>query len=342
MQPLLQNKFVRIIGFVALGLIISFVLFIFIVASMNDARSTGLSMSNSVGMGGYAPTASMGREMEYRMTDSVQSAYPESSYYAPQPNPNTVDYTAGLESYEATSYQILGRVKQFDELCNTLNTLKADTQIHFKTIVSSPNNCNALFYVDESKATEVLNTLSAYRGVEVNRNTESVTKHRAQLQSQTTILEQQLASVERSLVAAETQFTEIAEFAKENKDSATLAKTIREKITLVESLTQQKINLTSRISQLYQQAADLEESLNVIAFSVNVNRSYPININEESQKWEQAWHKLKNEYNNTLIVLTATFGIFLLWIIRTIIYLLVLIIVLRGLWKFIKLVWSKW
>lgn len=341
MHPILQNKFVRVIGIIFVALITIFIILVFL-ASMNSTRSTGLDMSNSVGMNSYTQTVGMGRGMEYRMTDSVESTYPESSYYAPQPNPDTVDYTAGLESYETTSYNASGKIKQFDEFCENLNTLKADTQIHFKSLISSINNCNALFYVDENKASEVLNTLKNYNGVEITRNTESVTRHRAQLQSQTTILQQQLASVERSLTAAETQFDEIADFSRETKNATELSKAIREKLTLIDTLTQRKINLTSQLNQLYQQSADLKERLNIVAFSVNVNRSYPININEQSQKWERAWRDLKNEYTNTLIDLSALFAIFLLRTIKVLIYGLVIIVSARALWKFIKLVWSKW
>jgi chromosome segregation ATPase len=206
----------------------------------------------------------------------------------------------------------------------------------------STNNCRATFYVTQPQVNRVLDTLTAYDGVEVNRTTESVTRHREEIQGQTSILQQQLASVERSLAIAETEFDEIATFARETNDAETLASAIREKLSLIDTLTQRKISLVSRIDSYMQQAADLEERLNVVQFSVNVDRSYPLSLNRTSRQWERAWAELDEQFTDTLIGLTAFFGIFLLWSVRIVIYALVGIVVVRGLWKFARLVWRRW
>lgn len=336
MYPTFQNKFFKIASIILIAIVVIFFILIFIANNLNDARSgpTGFAMD--------APSSGMGMGMELNNYDSASPTYrqTESSYYPPQPNPT--DYTKGLESYETTTYNLGGRIKQFDEFCDALNFLKADSQIHFKSITTSTNNCQAMFYVNKNKAIETLNTISNYSGIEVNRNTTSVTRHRAQLQSQTAIIQQQLASVMKSLSTAETQFDEIAEFSRQTNNATELSKAIREKLTLIDTLTQRKISLTSQLDRLYQEASDLEERLNVVAFYVNVNRSYPQNVNEQSQKWEQAWYNLKNQYTNTLIAITALFSVFILRVVIILVYALVIIVALRGLWKFVKLVWNKW
>lgn len=335
MHPLLQNKFVKFAGIGLAALVVLFVVLLFL-ASISDHRNGGVSYE-----AGYAPSFNTSPSMGKAVTDEMDMMMrAESSYYPPQPYPD--GYTSGLENYETTQYSVSARTKQFDELCDTVSSLKANAQIHFKYLNTSTNNCRATFYVDENLTNTVLNTLTAFSGVEVARNTESVTRHRQQLQGQTDILKQQLASVQSSLTAAETQFDEIAEFARANKDASTLSQAIREKLTLVDTLTQRKINLTSRLDQLYQQSADLEERMNVVQFDVTVSRSYPIYPNQESQKWEMAWEELKDTFTDTLIGLSAFFGIFLLWAVRLAVYLLVLIVVLRGLWKFAKLLMNKW
>lgn len=340
MHPFLQNRFVRYAGIGILILLAIFIFLAFLLASLNDARSTGLSSSSRDGYNLKAPMASTGfGGAQTEMDKSMIAA--DSEYYAPSPMPiPDVSFTPDLEKYETSRYDITARTKQFDELCSAVKNLKSSSDIHFKLIDESINNCRATFYVDESRVESVLSTLTTFRGVEVNRNTESVTRHRAQLQSQTDILRQQLMSVERSLTAAETQFDEIAEFARTQKDATTLSQAIREKLNMVDSLTQRKINLTSQLNNLYQQSAELEERIDVVEFNVNVYRSYPIYLNKESQKWESAWAGLKETYTDTLIGLTAFFGIFVLWMLRIAVYLLVVIVVVRGIWKVIKLVWK--
>ncbi len=334
MHSLLKNKYVRFasIGVVALLII---VITLLVLNTFSSARSTGLSDTYEMG---YAPTVSTGAVGKVA-NDSRDFAQAESSYYRPEPVPD--GYTSDLESYETTEYNISAHTKQFDELCNALATLKADSEIHFKYLNTSINSCQALFYVEENKSDNVLSALTTFQGVEVSRGTESVTRHRQQIQTQTGILEQQLASVERTLATAETQFDEIAEFARANKEASVLSQTIREKLTLIDSLTQRKINLTSQLNQLFQQATDLEEKLDVVQFSVAIYRSYPIHPQKNLQKWEQAWEELKDAYTDTLIGLSAFFGIFLLWTLRLTLYLLVLIVILRGVWKFIQYILKK-
>ncbi len=336
MHPLLNNKYVRFIGLAILSVVTIFVILLTL-ASLNS-NSTGLSSGSGMFQ---SPAITMDSDAMMRNGYADKINNYESLPYLP-PTPVNDDYTANLESYETTNYSVNVNTKQFDEVCNSLLTLKDDPGIHFKTINSSLNNCRAVFYVAEEKANTVLSTLTSFKGVEVDRNTESVTKHRAVLQNQTNILQQQLASVENSLNAAETQFNEIAEFARGANDAATLSLTIREKISLVENLTQQKISLVSQLNQLHQQATDLEERLNVVAFSVNVNRSYPIYINKQNQKWENAWEDLKDEFTNTGINLTVIFGVFLLRALQAIIYGVVIIFVIRTFWKFAKMLWGKW
>ena len=325
MHPFLQNKFIKFAG---IGLLILVVLYIIIVGITSFlATSTGLSsndFSYSIprgGIGGGTNGMSAPALDGYTMES-------ESSYYMPTPAPS--EYTADLEKYETTAYSVTARTKQFDEVCDMLTSLKSDTQVHFKSLNESTNNCRATFFVDENKASEVLNNLTAFSGVEYTRNTVSVTRHRQQIQSQTDILKQQLASVQRSLTAAETQFDEIADFARQNKDAATLSQAINQKLNNINNLTQQKINLTSQLNRLYQQAADLNERMDVVQFDVNINRSNPIYVGKYEREWEAAWENLKDTYNQTLINLSAFFGTFLLIVLQGIIYLLVLIVVLRG------------
>lgn len=340
MQSLLQNKFVRF-GLFGIGTL--FGLFVLLLIVMNMlTTSTGLSGTDI----GYTPTGtptfnnSLGRD-SMMMQDSEGMMEAESSYYYP-PVPAPDGYTSGLESYETSSYLVTAHTKEFDALCDTLTTLKRDAQIHFRTLTSSTNNCYATFFVAEEKVESVLATLTAYRGVEVTRDTESVTRHKQRLESQTAILEQQLARVESSLTAAQTQLDRLNQVFNSSDDVTRLSSEVTKSLQYIDQLTQRKINLISQLDNIYQQSADLAERMEVVQFDVNIIRAIPLITNKYERQWDQAWEDLKDEFTNTLIGITAFFGVFLLWILRFGLYLLVLIVVLRGLWKFGKVVWKKW
>jgi len=333
MHPLLHNRFVRFAG-IGLLLVLALIVVFVVLASLNSARSTSTGLSADFAMN--AP--GMNRSQSVAEVESVAM---DGSFLPPQP-PSPGGYYGDLEAYEISSYRVTARTNEFDPFCDTLETIKQREDIDFQSITRSTNNCRASFFVEENQVEGVLATLGQFDGVEVNRDTRSVTRHREQLQSRAGILRQQLASVERSLAIAETEFDEIAAFARENNDASTLSDAIREKLSLIDTLTERKISLTSQLDSILQQSAELEAQLDVVQFHVSVARSYPIYPNQKSQAWEQAWRALDEQFTDTLIGITAFFGIFLLWTVRIGLYALVGIVVLRLLWKFVRFVWSKW
>ena len=341
MQSLFQNKYVRF-GLLAIGVLVALFAVLIVLAMLNTSRSSlGLS-SADIDSGFYAPSITNSFSRDAFMEESVSMEAVDSSYYPYPPVPTPDGYTSGLESYETTNYRVSARTKDFDGLCGAVAGLKSDPQIHFRSITSSLNNCYASFFVAEEKVDGVLATLSGYRGVEVNRNTESVTRHKQQLESQTAILQQQLARVDSSLVAAQAQLDRLNQIFNSSDEVTRLSSEVTRSLQYIDQLTQRKINLISQLDNLYQQSADLAERMQVVQFDVNVSRANPIIIDKYERQWDNAWEELKDTFTETLIGLTAFFGIFLLWVIRIGLYLLVVLVLVRGLWKFAKVLWSKW
>lgn len=339
MPSIFQNKYVRYgIG----GVIIIFATLIFVslmLATLNSSRSTGLEFSSGTSASPSANFAmrdgSDGMERVMEM-----SAVANDSVSYPYPEPTTNDYTADLESYETTTYNISGQTREFDSACSALRDIKERGDIHFKSLSEQTNRCSATFFTSEAEANNVLARLTSFSDIEYTRNTTSVTRHRQQLLSRTNILEQQLASAQKSLASAEVQFDELAEFARVQKDASALSEAIRYKLQNIDTLTQRVISLNSQLDNLYQQAADLEARLGVVEFSVYISRFDPIIVGEKAKEWQQAWNELEDQYTKTLIGLSAFFGIFLLWTVRITIYVLVVIIIIRLIWKFIKKLWK--
>jgi hypothetical protein len=254
MHPLFQNKFVRL-GLVAIGALISLFIVLFVLTNLSS-NSLGLK-GDTVGVG-YAPMApsyqnSMGRDALLGGDEGMIVQTESSFYYAPEPLPD--GYTSGLESYETTNYSISARTKEFDALCGALAALKNDPQIHFKNLTSSINSCYATFYVAPEKVEGTLHTLTAFGGVEVNRNTESVTRHKQQLESQTAILQQQLARVESSLTAAQTQLDRLNQVFNSSDEVTRLSGEVTKSLQYIDQLTERKIRLISISNRRTSQSA---------------------------------------------------------------------------------------
>ena len=227
-------------------------------------------------------------------------------------------------------------------MCAKLSELKADSEIHFKSLSAATNNCHATFYVTEEKVADTLAQLQDFRNVEITRDTSSVTRHKQQLESQTVIIQQQLSRTESTLAAAEQQLAQLNALFATSDEVTKLSAEVTNSLRYIDQLTQRKINYLSQLDDLYQQAADLNERISVVQFDVHIVRAVPIYTGKYERQWDAAWEELHEVFTDTMIGLTAFFGVFLLWAIRLTIYLLVIIVFTRGLWKFAQWLWSKW
>lgn len=323
-----KGPFVKKATWIIAGLVIVFVLYWVVINLISS--STGLS-NDSISFSNQA------RQEVAMAPSNIQM---DQGSFVPPSNPTNGGYTANLERYETTDYQVSGRIKDFASFCDTLETLKADDRYDFRTLQSSLNNCRATFYTEERYADEVLSQLQQNEGVQTSRVTQSVTRHREQIQSRSNIIQQQLNSVTNTLVAAEQAYDEIAGFAREERDTETYSEAITEKLRQVDQLTQRKISLTSQLDTLAQQAADLNERLGVVQIDVNVSRSYTLNPDKAARQWEQAWEMLTDTWTNFGIWLTVYLGIFLLFVAQWSLYLIILLVLARFGYKLARRIWK--
>lgn len=326
-----------ILGMIIMSIV---VLLIIISSSRSSNYSTqGISEVPSMSTNRSAGTHSFSNSLKSTEYDN-DGSYSDESYVDPLPEYNPTVYVPGLESYETTDYQITARTRQFEEGCSLLRTLKTDTRIYFKSLYVDQNVCSALFFSAPDKVDSILNQLKDIRGAEVSESTQSVTRTREVLQTETQIVTEQLSSVVHTLADAEIQYAVIAEFARANNEAAALTEAIRDKLQILESLTQQRIQLTAQLQQLQQQATDLNERIGMIAFTVNINRSFAFDPEETSREWETSWHTLKNTVTSVLIGFTTYLGVFILRALQFAFYALILIFIARYGWKVVHKIWQ--
>lgn len=292
---------------------------------------------------GHTQTASYDMvESEMAYYDGGYDGYGGGNSYMPAPLPpaDPTGYMPNLEGYETTDYNVTARTKAFDEACSLLNNLKARDDIHFKYLSEDENYCSTNFYVEEGKEDGVVEQLKGISNVEISRVTNSVTRQRQRLQTESDILAQQLASVEATLTEAERQYSELTEVAWAANDAAALTEAIRDKLNMIENLNQRRISLVSRLQSFAQRSAELEERIGVVAFNVSITRANPSNSQYKDSLWEEAWDELDDAVTSFLIGLTAYFGIFLLRVVQYVIYGIVLLVLFRFGWKLLQQIWK--
>ena len=335
MKKVLKNKYLKFVSTVIVVMVVLAILGSVLISLL----TSNIGLSGDSDSFGEAQMDRASINLEYAAPMSVKVGSDIESYI--QPTPNTGNYTSDLESYETTSYGISGDTKEFDRVCSSLESLKDSPNVHFKSLNITKNRCSAILYSEESEVDRILWELAGYDDVDYTRNTISVTRHKQQIEGQTQILQEQLKNVNRSLVSTEQQYNELAELAKENNNADALSTAIKQELSQMKSLTNEKINLTSQLDRIYQQAADLQARLDVVEFSVNISRQNVIDSDKYEDVWSNTWNQLKDSFNNTLVNLTFILASFLLYVIQFVVYALILIYIAKYLWRLTRWIWNR-
>tara|TARA_B100000745_G_scaffold299347_1_gene249982 strand:- start:4244 stop:5287 length:1044 start_codon:yes stop_codon:yes gene_type:complete len=327
-------------GVPGLAVVGALALLMVVFGGFNSFHPSGIGFSDSATVQNMPGVPSMGRGGSFgaeKMFYAEEMAI-EGGYIQPIPDPSP--YVPELEKYETTDYRVSARTRQFDEACSLLRALKADTRIDFKSISEGLNRCSGTFYADEAQSAWVLDKLNGIAGVEINRQTVSVTRHRENLQTEAGVLREQLAVVERTLTQAESQYEEITEVARVASDASALTEAIRDKLSMIKTLNNERIQLLARLRSISQQSSDLEERIGVVAFSASFTRSYPVDLDENSRKWEAAWENLNDAFIDFMMAFTVNLGIFLLKVIQYVVYGLILLVFVRVGYRVVRRLWQ--
>ena len=343
MQSLIHNKYVRF-GMFGVGALVALIV-VGVLLQLTRGSFSGYDTSfvdhsystEAVEIAEYHDGAYKGGAVASQRV----AAAPAGDAYYPEPIPSPGAGYQNLEAYETTDYHISARTQQFDAFCASLRTLKAEDRFDFRSINEAINHCSATFYTAEAHVADVLNTFGQFSGVDVSRHTDSVTRQRERLASQTDILRQQLSSVERTLASAETDFDEVITIARLEGNASELANAMRQKLQMIDNLTSRQLSPTNQINNLYRQAQDREDRIGVVQFTVSASPVVTKYPGEHERKWAQAWDELKDTFTNTLLGLTTGLGIFLLAIVQYGIYALIIIVILRYVWKFLRKLWKS-
>ncbi len=311
---------------IIVGIVFALLLFTILLASLNNARGLSVSSVSS------PPMSSSNRG---KMSDGARMG----EAYAPS-YIGSYEYVPNLEQYETSDYTVTARTRAFEAACEKIIVYKSDTQIHFKSFSEQQNQCSAFFFVPNDRANQIADDLQTISGAEVTRTVTSVTRDREILKSESEMITEQLRIVEQTLADAERQYSEITQLAQASNNASALSEAITNKLTMIEMLNQKRIDLTARLGMINRSAAELNERINVTAFTVTITRSFVLDTNRTTLEWEGAWRELREQWTSVLIGLSAYLGIFVIRTIQYAVYALIIIVIARFVWKIAQKVWK--
>ncbi len=317
---------------IALGLLISLGSFAVRTAfNISPQYST-----DSVAMSGYGGGYMMkGEMMDQNYNLSTRNVMP--------PMPMDDGYVSGsdLEDFEITEYNAYIKTGRLEKTCGEIEALKSFDYVIFENSNKGDKYCNYRFKVAKENEIAVLKIVQDMKPESLDINTETIKKQIADYTSEEEILTKRLEQIENTLEEAQNAYDEVTRLATRTSDVESLAKIINDKITLIEKLTNERLNTKNNLDRISRAKAEQLDRLDYTFFSVSVSESLIVDFKMIKDSWERELKNFVSDFNSLLQSLTIKLLSFGLILIQIAIYLTLALLIGKYGWRFVKFVWKK-
>ena len=322
---------IGIFSLIILGLVLSLGAFTFRTAFNMSPRYAMDSLSIS----GYGGNMVKSESMEQDFKLSVR---------------NTMDYPtvndgynsgADLEDFEITEYNARIETSHLEKTCQNIESFKEESYIIFENSNKNERYCDYRFKVEKEREGEVLENIKSLKPKTLNINTETIKKEVDDYTSEEEILTKRLKQVEETLEEAQEAYDDVTILATKSRDVESLAKIINDKITLIEKLSNERLNTKANLDRISRAKAEQLDRLDYTFFSVSVSENLIIDFERIKDSWNWELKNFVNNFNELLQSLTLKLMSFALILIQIAIYLTIALLLGKYGWRFVKFVWKK-
>lgn len=318
--------------FIAGGVLVGLVIILSVIKTLllgNSYSTGGVSFSNSLndkGMGmvqemAYAPAPSYSVDS---MMEDVSTPTRLAS--------NSVGGDA--ESYEALSYNVTYKDKAIENTCNTIESWKPLQYVVFEYATRNDTSCNYRFKVERAYVDGILEAVEVLDPDYFTANTATMKKQVVQYEGQLTILLRKQDILEETLSGAVYSYNELTALATDVKDVESLTKIIESKLTTISRLTNERGNLANQIESLARRSAEVEDQIQYVSFSVQVDKYKLLDFTAMKDSWVYKTRVFIQNANTTLQDLTLGVLGLLLQLLQVIVYIGVVLLVVLVVLKF--------
>jgi hypothetical protein len=258
---------------------------------------------------------------------------------APMPPQGTTGNTA--EDFEVTDYNAMIETRNKQDVCSRIASLKSLKHVIFEYAQESDKTCNFTFKVEHARVAEILAVIKNLDPKDLSENTRTIKSEIDDFTSQTEILEKKRASIDETLKNALTAYDQITALAVKTQDASSLAKIIDSKVQLIERMTQERININQQLDYLTKAKADQMDRLDYTYFNVNVYENKFVDGQNIKDSWKAAVKNFFYNINRALQDATLNLVTFVLITIPYIIYALLMVVVIKYGWRWVKKIWYK-
>ncbi len=322
--------------------LVAVIVLIFLLRLISSSFGTSLRQNLSTGTDsvGMAYDTSMEKAMSAGGTGAMPELSARNIASAPAPNSGTVSGDTA-EDFEVTEYNGTIETRNLKKTCGAISGLKAKDYVIFESAYEYDHGCNYVFKVRRENTDEIFGVV---KGLDPRDLTESIRTIKRQIDdytSETEILMKKKESIENTLNDAITAYDEISRVATQARDSESLAKIIDSKIRIIESLTQQRINVETQLDRLARAKADELDRIDYTYFRLNIYENKFIDGENLRDSWKAAIKKFVTDING--IFQDASLGLVaaIFFVLQYALYLLLILIAAKYGWRLARYIWRK-
>jgi chromosome segregation ATPase len=258
----------------------------------------------------------------------------------PSPEPiGTVGIDA--EEYEVTDYYASIETGNVEKTCGEVKALKERKEVVFENANEHDHGCSYTFKVENGTVAEVLDAIKELDPKDLSENVSTIKPVLDDYTSAEDILKKKLASVTETLENALKSYDEISAVATRTQNAEALARIIDSKVSLIERLSQEHLNINAQLEQLSRSKAQQLDRLDFTYFTVNVYENKLVDGEEIADSWKNAVRDAVRNANAVLQTLTVGLLVLLLGIAQYALYALLAIVVLKYVVKAGKWLWKR-
>lgn len=260
------------------------------------------------------------------------------SYPAPQPSGVPGD---DAEEYEVKQYSATIETRHLTDTCESVSALKARGDVVFENAHTSDTSCSFSFKVKIASVEEVLGIIKALDPKDMSEQAYTIKQQIEDFTSETEVLQKKRASIDETLQSALSAYNDVTRLATQSQNADALAKVINSKISIIERLTQERININEQLDRLSRAKEKQLDQLEYTYFYVNVYERKFFDGEGIVDSWKNALQSFVYDLNRVVQGATLQFILLLALIVQWALYALVALFVIKYGWKLGKHIWYR-
>lgn len=335
-KSLLKVALIIIVGSIVLSIVIG----LFSFAARTAFTGGNVAQYNDYNAGyGYdsARSAPAFEEESFGYANKLSVSSDTSGNYEPT---NNQAYSPDGD-FEIKEYRATVETANLDEACSQIETLRTVEGVIFENANRNDDACFYSFKIEKEDEAQAVAIIESLDPKDFNESVYTIKKVIENYDTELSILESKLGSVEQMLSEAESQYGEFQKLAAKEGDVESLASIFDSRLKYVNQFNSERTRIIEQIQRYNKNKSDQLERLLYSTFTVNIYEDKIVDFEQIGDSWKYELERFVKDANEVVQDVTLNLGIFLMRAFEVALYFFVGLFILKFAWVGAKRVWHS-